>query len=406
MTPGRSAGPTTRDAERTPRLLIVAGEASGDLYGGLLLRALTRAPDEPLSVAGIGGPAMRAAGLAPLADAGALGVTGFLEVAARFGVIWRAYRRAAAALEDPRLRPDLAVLIDYPDFNLRLAARARRAGVPVLYFVSPQVWAWRRGRLKRMASIIDRMLVILPFEEAFYRQAGVPVEFVGHPLLDLVATGRSRRQELSRLGLAPDRPTVAIVPGSRRNEIRAHLPPMLGAARRLSEEFRDLQFLIPLAPTVPAEEMRRLVASLPGPRPAPVLVAEDRYDAVAAAAAAVVASGTASLETALLGVPMVIVYRMSAFTYALARLATDLPHIGMPNLIAGRRVAPELVQGACSAEGIARELRILLTDPAAAERMRSGLAEVRGRLGAPGAIDRVARVAWDMIRARRAGRAA
>jgi lipid-A-disaccharide synthase len=381
---------------RMPRVLIVAGEASGDLYGGLLMRAM--AAEAPVAFSGIGGPTMRAAGLAAVADASVLAVTGILEVAARFGSIWGAWRATGRLLDDPRQRPDLAILIDYPDFNLRLAARAKRAGVPVLYFISPQVWAWRKGRLARMRRFIDRMLVILPFEEAIYRAAGIPVEFVGHPLLDLARPDRSRRQTRALLGLDPDRPMVALLPGSRRNELRAHLGPLLGAARILAEEFRDLEFVLTVAPTMPRALVQSVMAGCPGPPRPPILVSDDRYDAVAAADVAIVASGTATLETALLGVPLVVIYRMNALTYVLARLATDLPHIGMPNLIAGRRIAPELVQGECTPERIAAETRRLLTDPGAAGAMRRGLDEVRGRLGRPGAIGRAARAAWDMIR--------
>lgn len=384
------------------RVLIVAGEASGDLYAGLLMRSMGAAGSDGVTFAGIGGPAMRSAGLRPLADASALGVTGFLEVLGSLRAIWKAYREASAALDDPAGRPDLVILVDYPDFNLRLARRARRAGVPVLYFISPQVWAWRAGRLSQIATAVDRMLVILPFEEEIYRKASVPVEFVGHPLLDLVRAARSRAQTLAPLGLDPRRATVALLPGSRRNEIRSHLPSMLGAARLLRDEFRDLQFLVPIAPTLSRDEIASAVRAAGGPQP--VLVAEDRYDAIAAADAAVVASGTATLEVALLGVPMVIVYRMNPLTYLLARAVSAVPHIGMANLIAGERVVPELVQGACRPESIAREVRRILTDPDAAQAMRRGLAGVRERLGRPGAIGRVAAVAWDMIAARREAR--
>jgi lipid-A-disaccharide synthase len=390
-------------------VLIVAGEASGDLYGGLLMRAmaarLRSAPDgaSPPHFVGVGGPTMRSAGLTPLGDAGAMGVTGFLEVLGKLPVIWRAYRESTRTLTAEATRPDLAILIDYPDFNLRLARRARQCGVPVLYFVSPQIWAWRKGRVRVIAGCVDRMLVILPFEEAIYRAAGVPVEFVGHPLLDLVHASRDRERTLRALGLDPARPTVALLPGSRANELRAHLPPMLGAARILREEFGDLQFLIPLAPTLGRATVEEAIreAAAGGPAVHPVLVEEGRYEALAAADAAAVASGTATLETALLGVPMVIVYRMNALTYALARAVSDVREIGMANLIAGERVVPELVQGECRAERIAAELRGILTDPERARAMRRGLAGVRARLGRPGAIDRVAQAAWGMIAARR-----
>jgi lipid-A-disaccharide synthase len=402
-----------RAGQSPARVLIVAGEASGDLYAGLLMRAMTASGPRAAEFTGVGGPAMLASGLRALGDASVMGVTGVLEVASAFGSIWRAWREARSVLADPRRRPDLAILIDYPDFNLRLARHARRAGVPVLYFISPQVWAWRRGRVRQIARVVDRMLVILPFEEPIYRAAGVPVAFVGHPLLDLARPARTRDQTLRPLGLDPRRPTVALLPGSRRNEIAALLPAMLGAGRRLRDEFRDLQFVLPIAPTLEAAaveaRVRREAGAGARPRGAagppgtpgwpPVLVRDGRYDAVAACDAAVVASGTATLETALLGVPMVIVYRMHPLTFLLARAASDLEHIGMANLIAGERVVPELVQGACTPAAIAREVRAILTDPRLAERMRAGLAGVRRRLGEPGAIGRVARAAWDMIAA-------
>ncbi len=402
------------------RVLIVAGEASGDLYGGLLMRSM--AARTGVRFLGIGGPGMRAAGLDLIADAGRIGVTGLSEVLGRFGSIWRAYRRAVAILAGPGTRPDLAILIDYPDFNLRLARRARRAGVPVLYFVSPQIWAWRPGRVRIIAERVDRMLVILPFEEAIYRRASVPVEFVGHPLVDSVRARRSRDQVLKPLGLDPLRRTVALLPGSRANEIAALLPAMIRGARLLKEEFQDLQFVLPVAPTLDLEAIRGAVGDASrrsrlavrggyaserparrDPAPEPVLVSEDRYDAIAAADVAVVASGTATLETALLEVPMVIVYRVSPMTYALARRVSAVPHIGMANLIAGRRVVPELVQSECTPQRIAAEVRRILVDPSLAESMRRDLAGVRARLGPGGAIDRAAAVACDMIGAR-AGR--
>jgi len=396
-----------------PHVLVVAGEASGDLYGSLVMRAMAGADASRVRFTGIGGPSMRAAGLRPLGDAGIMGVTGFLEVLGSARVIWRAYRESCAILSSAD-RPDLVLLIDYPDFNLRLAGKARTAGVPVLYFVSPQVWAWRKGRVRQIASVVDRMLVILPFEEEIYRRAGVRVEFVGHPLLDLVHPVHSRDQTLRPLGLDPGRPTVALLPGSRRNELRAHLHVMLGAGRLVQEEFRDLQFLLPIAPTLDVDEVEGILcAEQKGAEAAGMarsdlecrLVREARYDAVAACDAAVAASGTATLETALLGVPMVIVYRMNPLTFAVARLISDVPHVGMPNLIAGGRIVPELVQGECTPERIALELRRILTEPRAAEEMRRALSGVRSRLGRPGAIGRVAAAAWDMIGGR-AGRRA
>jgi lipid-A-disaccharide synthase len=384
------------------RVLIVGGEASGDLYGGLLMRAMADF-DRGIEFTGIGGPSMQAAGLRLLGDARQVGVTGMLEVAARLPVIWRAYRAARGAAADPQRPIDLAILIDYPDFNLRLAPYLHGRGIPVLYFVSPQVWAWRRGRVKLIARCVNRMLVILPFEQAFYREAGVDVTFVGHPLLDLVRPERNRRQTLSVLNLDPGRPTVALLPGSRGNEVRSLFAVMLAAARRLRDEFRDLQFVIPVAPTIDRPAIEAAVrAAGRWDAPPPLPVPEARYDAIAACDAAVVASGTATLECALLGVPMVITYRVNRLTFAMARRMSSLPHIGMPNLIAGREIVPELMQGECRPDRIAAALRALLTDPARAATMRDDLSKVRARLGEPGSIDRAARAAWDMIADRRA----
>ena len=379
------------------------------------MRAMER--NAPVEFEGIGGSGMLSAGLKPIADARQLGVTGLSEVLFNLGSIWAAYRRAGAIIGDAARRPDLVILIDYPDFNLRLARRAKRAGIPVLYFVSPQIWAWRAGRIRVIAERVDRMLVILPFEEGIYRKAGVEVEFVGHPLVDRVRAGRSREQVLRPLGLDPGRPTVALMPGSRRNEIGALLPPIIGAARLLKEEFGDIQFILPVAPTLDRGALQEAVKrasdeSRPSqrggyasdrpagrdPAPAPLLVEGDRYDLIAASDAAIVASGTATLETALLEVPMVIVYRVSPITYALARrVSSGVAHIGMANLIAGRRVVPELVQEECRPETIAAEVRRILTDPQVAETMRRELGGVRARLGPPGAIGRAAEVGWSMI---------
>jgi len=379
------------------RALIVGGEASGDLYGGLLMRAMTGI-DPGIEFSGIGGPAMQAAGLDVLGDASQMGVTGVREVAARLPVIWRAYRAARRAVAARTPTIDLAILIDYPDFNLRLAPHLHARGIPILYFISPQVWAWRPGRVKRIAACVRRMLVILPFEEPFYREAGVDATFIGHPLLDLIQPDRNRRQTLSLLNLDPGRPTVTLLPGSRGNEVRSLLPVMLEAARRLRDEFRDLQFVVPVAPTIDRNLIEAAIRdagrwSEPPPRP----VQEDRYDAIAASDAAVVASGTATLECALLGVPMVITYRVNRLTFAVARRMSSVPHIGLPNLIAGRPIVPELVQGECSPERIAAALRTILTDPALARTMRENLSMVRAMLGEPGAIDRAARTAWGMI---------
>src|SRR2546426_1255595 len=290
-------------AERPRRLLLVAGEASGDLHGADLVRVL-RATLPDLEVFGLGGERLREAGMQTVADASDVATVGLTQAAGRLRTLWRAYRALGRRLRDDP--PDLCVLIDFPEFNLRLAHLAKRAGVPVLYYIGPQVWAWRRGRVRKIARRVDRLAVVFPFEPALYAPRLAGVEFVGHPLLDRVHVTRGRAETLAAHGLDPGRRTVLLLPGSRLSEIDYLLPPLLDAVRRLAQDGR-LQFPLALAHTLPAEEIRRRVrdAGLD------VRVIEgDTYDLIAAADLALVSSGTATLECALLERPMVIVYRL------------------------------------------------------------------------------------------------
>jgi lipid-A-disaccharide synthase len=365
------------------RILIVAGEASGDLHGGALVEALrARAPD--LALEGIGGDCMAAAGVRLHVHARDLGVVGLVEALARLPAIRAAFARMRALLEaDP---PDLAVLIDYPEFNLRLARVAARAGVPVCYYVGPQVWAWRRGRLALIRRLVRKMVVIFPFEEAVYRAAGVDVAFVGHPLLDRLAP-RERAEARRGLGLADASPVLGLLPGSRVGEVERHLPVMLAAAAALRREHPKLGVAFGRAPGLPAPFVARCLAA----GGAPVRVAEGgASDVLSAADLAFVASGTATVEAALHGTPMVIIYRVALLTWLVGRLLIRVPWIGMANLIAGRLVVPELIQFAATPERLAGTARRLLADPAALERMRQELAAVRLRLGPPGASARAA----------------
>lgn len=371
---------------RAPRIMISAGEASGDRLGAGLARALRdRHPD--VELIGMGGEQMAEAGVRRVQDAADVAVVGFSEVVAHLPEIRAAMRRLEQVLE--RERPDVLVPIDFPDFNLRLAARAARSGVPVVYFVSPQIWAWRRGRVRAIRRLVRRMLVLFPFETEFYERAGVPVTFVGHPLAERQAPASRREALVSRIGLDPTRRTLALVPGSRRVEVARLLPVMVDAARILQERRGDLQFVVPIAPGLPEQEIL-----------APLQRAGNEYvrahsgdfpDLLSLCEAGAVASGTASLEAAVSRLPIVVVYRMSLVSHAIARLLVRVDHVAMPNLVAGRRVVPELIQGQCTPERVAAELARYLDDPVHAARIRVELEEVRDRLGGPGVFARAAR---------------
>jgi len=375
---------------RPRRLLLVAGEASGDLHGADLVRVL-RASVPDLEVFGVGGERLREAGMETVADVGQVATMG-LKATGRLRALWHAYRTLARRLRaDP---PDLCVLIDFPEFNLRLARVAKRAGVPVLYYIGPQVWAWRRGRVRKIARRVDRLAVVFPFEPALYAPRLAEVEFVGHPLLDRVRVTRGRTETLAAHGLDPARRTVLLLPGSRLSEIDYLLPPLLDAVRRLGQD-GGLQFPLALAHTLPADEVRRRV------RAAGLDVAvieDDTYNLIAAADLALVSSGTATLECALLERPMVIVYRLGPLSYSLGRLLVrGVRYIGMPNIVAGREVVPELLQRQAKGPRIAAAARALLDDRARHAAMIEDLRDVRRRLGRGGAAGRAAAIALEML---------
>jgi len=379
---------------RPRRLLLVAGEASGDLHGADLVRVL-RASVPDLEVFGVGGERLREAGMETVADVGQVATMG-LKATGRLRALWHAYRTLARRLRaDP---PDLCVLIDFPEFNLRLARVAKRAGVPVLYYIGPQVWAWRRGRVRKIARRVDRLAVVFPFEPALYASRLAEVEFVGHPLLDRVRVTRGRAETLAAHGLDPARRTVLLLPGSRLSEIDYLLPPLLDAVRRLGQD-GGLQFPLALAHTLPADEVRRRV------RAAGLDVAvieDDTYNLIAAADLALVSSGTATLECALLERPMVIVYRLGPLSYGLGRLLVrGVRYIGMPNIVAGREVVPELLQRQAKGPRIAAAARALLDDRARHAAMIEDLRDVRRRLGRGGAAGRAAAIALEMLEGRR-----
>ncbi len=366
----------------TPRLLLSCGEPSGDLYAGALTRALFALVPE-LTVAGLGGPAFAAAGGELLADYRGLAVTGLTEAVAKVPQSLATLRRLTAAAR--RDRPGALVVIDFPDFNLPLARRIHRLGIPVIYYIGPQVWAWRPGRLKTIKSVVSRVLVIFPFEEPLYRDAGIPVEFVGHPLVELATPSAPKPVFLQRLGLDAAHPVVAVLPGSRPNEITRLLPDLLETCRLIRERLPRVQFLLARAPNL--DQSLFAGAALP----TGLRVVEGDTDAVLAAAdVTLTASGTATVQAALHGGPMVIVYRVSPMTYQLGKRLVRVDTFGMVNLIAGERLVPELIQEAFTPEAAAAEALSMLTDQERARAIRAGLARVRERLGGPGASRRAA----------------
>lgn len=375
---------------RPLRVLISAGEASGDRLGAGLARALrSRRPD--IELFGMGGPAMESAGVRILQSASEVAVVGILEVIAHLPAVRRAMARLREALES--LRPDVIVPVDFPDFNLRLAAAAHASRVPVVYYVSPQLWAWRAGRMATIRRIVDRMLVLFPFEERLYHEAGVPVTFVGHPVAEAPVEDPMSRDDLARIGLDPDGTTVALLPGSRVSEVKRVFPSMLGAAELLAARRPDLRFVVPRAGTLPREFLESFV---PAPRHRIVRIHSGDYPAILrSCAAGAVASGTATLDAAVAGLPMVVVYRMSGVSYLLARALVRVEHVALANLVAGRRLVPELIQSECTSEGIATAIERFLVDREAAAQVRAGLAEVRERLEGTGAFERAAAAVLD-----------
>lgn len=371
----------------TLRVLLVAGEASGDLHGAALVTQLrARRPD--LQVAGIGGPRLRAAGMQVLVDTAHVATMGFTETFGTLGRLVSAYRTLVRTLDTAR--PDLVVLVDYPEFNLRLAKQAHRRGIPVFYFVAPQVWAWRKGRIRTIADRVDKLAAVFPFEPAVYNSTGRALaEFVGHPLLDVVHPSRGREATRARYGLAAERPVLALLPGSRTTEVGLLFGAMCEAAARLAAE--GWQPIVALAESLGAAALESAL----GGRPVPLPIAHnDTYNVVAAADAAIVASGTATVETALLGCPMVIVYRLAPLTYWIARRLVDVPFIGMPNIILQRSMFPELIQDAVTPAAMVDAVRDVHRRHA---EITAALAELRAALGTPGAAARAADLALTLV---------
>ncbi len=366
-------------------ILIVAGEASGDLHGARLVQAL-RALHPNSRISGIGGDGMAAAGMELLFHIRDMAVVGFTEVIRHIPFLRRVMRTLEAVIE--RQKPNVAILIDYPGFNLRLAERLRARGVKILYYIAPQVWAWGAGRIPKMARLIDEMAVVFPFEADLFQSAGLPSTFVGHPLLEGLVPKLSRPGFFARYHLQEHKPLLGLLPGSRRQEIERLLPDMLATAQRLRQRHPDLQIALAQAPTLPAELYRECLPNFDIQ-----LINHATYEIMRDSTACLVCSGTATLETACFGTPLVIVYRTSRLSYAIGKRVVKLPFIGLVNVVMGEKIAPEFVQDDFTPATAAEALAPLLFEHQTNARMRQQLATVRAKLGTPGASERTARMA-------------
>ncbi|MBI5238154.1 MAG: lipid-A-disaccharide synthase [Deltaproteobacteria bacterium] len=365
-------------------IFIISGEESGDMHGAALMRAL-RGIMPGLAVRGMGGERMRKEGLMGL-DSKAVSVVGITEVIGRFPAILRAFN--ALVKDAASTRPDAVVLIDFPDFNLRFAVKAKKLGIPVIYYISPQVWAWRKGRIKKIAALVDKMLVVFPFEEALYRNEGVQVEYVGHPLKDIAVSALSTLDARRSMSIAPHAKVIALLPGSRTSEVERHLPVMLRAAEMIDQGLGEkCIFLIPAASGIEdslingfLEERQTQARVLRG----------GLYTALRASDAAIVASGTATLETALIGTPMVIIYKVSALSYSIGKALIDMEFYGLPNIVAGRKIVEELIQSEAAPEAISSEILQILKDIKKRNDIIQSYDAVRERLGS-GAAEKAAK---------------
>jgi lipid-A-disaccharide synthase len=365
---------------------MVAGERSGDVYGAALAQAL-KGRIANAEFFGCGGEAMRAAGVDTLVDIHHVALIGISEVVSGLPKAYRALQDLVA--EAARRKPAAAILIDSPSLNLRLAKRLKHYNIPVIYFVSPQIWAWKKWRIRKIKACVDRMLCLFDFETDIYEKAGVPVECVGHPLVDMAAPGSTREEFFARADLDPGIPTVALLPGSRRTEVAFNLPAMLEAAAQLARS-RPVQFVVACAPTIDSAWLESLVARGYTGNATLRALNNSTHEALHYADAAVVASGTATIEAAIRECPMVVVYRVSAFTAMCARFMIDVPFYSMVNLLAGHAAVPELIQSDFTADRLAANLEQLLDDGLARNRMIEDLRQVRNRLGMGGAIGRAA----------------
>jgi lipid-A-disaccharide synthase len=368
------------------KIMISVGEASGDLHGASVANALKLLQPD-VQLVGMGGQAMRDAGVDIIYDIADLGVIGFVEVVKNLRRLFKLRDFLSDYMEQER--PDVLVIIDYPGFNVRLAKVAQQKGIPVVSYISPSAWAWGKGRAKELAQIVERVAAIFPFEADVYREAGAKVTFVGHPLLDIVKPAMERDEALRHFNARPDQYHILLMPGSRQQEITSLLPDMLAAGEKIVEQVPNCQFFLPVASTISREMLQNIIDKYKVPV---TVTIGNNYDLMNICDLAIASSGTATLETSLMKVPTVIVYRLATLTYVLGKLLVKIPDIGLPNIIAGRRIMPELLQSEVTPANIARQSIALLTDKAVREQAMADLTEVREKLGETGAVNRVAQV--------------
>lgn len=373
-------------------MVLVAGEASADLHGSHLVKAM-KGMNPHMVFWGIGGERMEQAGVRILVPSSDMAVVGLTEVFSRLRTIAKARAKLKSILKHNR--PNLLILIDYPDFNIHMAGIAKRFNVPVLYYISPQVWAWRTGRVKKISHRVDRMAVILPFEEEFYRKRGMKVDFVGHPLLDALPEQVDKERVKKKLGLSQAYPVMGLLPGSRKEEIKNLLPLMIRAAEILKRRYDHIRFFLPLAPTLKREFVQSI---LQGASVEIKIFQGDIYEILSTCDIALVASGTATLETAIMEIPMIIAYKVSPISYWAARRVVKVPHIGLVNLVAGERIVPELVQDEVTPERLVHEAVTLLDSVNLRENMIQKLKGIKISLGTRWASKTTAKIALEMMR--------
>jgi len=372
-------------------VFIIAGEASGDLHGSNLVKAVKRLnPD--IDFIGIGGDRMKQAGVKFITHSSEMAVVGFTEVLTKLKSIIKAGVKTKKILRQKR--PDLVILIDYPDFNLHIAGYAKKIGIPVMYYISPQVWAWRRGRVKKIKKRVDKMVVILPFEKDFYEERGIKVSYVGHPIMDAIPKSIDRDSLRKELKISDSYPTVALLPGSRKHEIEKALPIMTKALYRLKDVYNKLKAFVILADSVSSEYAKRLIE---GCEFIEIFPSKDIYRILAISDLAFVTSGTATLETAIMGVPMIVVYKGSPLSFWIAKKLVKVRYVSLVNLIANEKVVPELLQDEFNTENLIKEAVKILEDSVLNQRIRKKLKEIRNRLGEGGASEKAARIAIEML---------
>ena len=373
-----------------PKIMMSVGEASGDLHGASVAKEIKLLCGEA-QIFGMGGDRMREAGVKIVYDIKDLGVIGIVEVVKNLPKFFKLRDKLAQLMDEER--PDALIVIDYPGFNTRLAKVAKKKGIPIVSYISPSAWAWGRGRAKEVAETVDKVAAIFPFEAKIYEEAGAKVAFVGHPLLDIVKPSMEKAECYRYFGADPEKTLALLMPGSRAQEIETLLEPMLAAGLKIREQIPDCQFYLPLASTIERETVESKIERFN----APVRITTDKvYDLMNISQVAIAASGTAVLEISLMRVPSVIIYKVAALTYCIGKLLVKIPHIGLPNIIAGRKILPEILQSQISGEIIAQETLLLLQDSQRREQALKDLDEVRLKLGESGAVKKVARIVLEV----------